>query len=370
MEQHMNHPGNNPCEPTGSFCKTHRAAINGDNMCRVRRAWRQETIACLICGVEEPKRDALALNTEVVRYKGQLQPPIVSAEFASIWLKVAKSNPGTEAICVKCGCVVNAAVCDQKGNRGRVRVRPDAELPVRTFAIIVPFVSKSADSEIARQATPVPQSAVVAPDNPFVASVSAMQPWRPKNAVEVANAILDTDTHYGIERAAKRPRADGGKGQDTQCVVAANHGPCESWGDWREMRTVAMPTSDGSPPKAYYPFCAKCQAECEKAGIAFGPVLFQIVTGRDPAEARRAEAPRQDSVTPIGSAYPARMRDHDGRVVGRTGKTAAKRDRQRARIAEREEEARKAAAARAAAKPDKPSAEERKAAKDAAKGRR
>lgn len=367
-------PGSNPCEPVGSFCRIHQGSINGDGLCRIRRAWVTTMTLCAVCGNEEPKGIALTLNAELIRLKDQLQRPTVNAEYLATWLKVAKSAPGRDTICTDCADKLYAAVHDGQGNHAMVRLREDVEGAVRTFMILVRLQPSPAQQrQPARRPTPAITAAAVAVTRPLArtpisapAPKPAPQPWQPASAVEVARAILSR--RYGIERAGKRPRTDGGKGQETQCVVAANHGPCDNWGDWYDMHTLSMPSHDGSPPKAHYPFCGKCQAECEAAGIEFGPVLYRAVTGKDPAQARRSEAPRYDNVVPIVSAR--KTRDHDGRVIGHTGKTARKRHGQQAKIAAREEEASKAAAERAKAKPDKPSKEERDAAKRAAKGRR
>ena len=41
-------PGSNPCEAVGSFCRIHQGSINGDGMCRIRRAWVQSMIICIV----------------------------------------------------------------------------------------------------------------------------------------------------------------------------------------------------------------------------------------------------------------------------------------------------------------------------------
>lgn len=356
-------PGSNPCEPVGSFCRIHQGSLNGDGMCRIRRAWMESMVICVICGVEESKTLALTLNRAVVTRKHDLQKPRVSGAYLATWIKVASSKPGKDGICTDCASQLSTQVQGGEGDPGRLRVREEVPGAVRTVSILMPLMSHTMPQRPPiRRPTPATVATAVAVAAPAASAPIAATPapasepsWTPQSALDVACAILER--REGLRRADKRPRTEG-KGSETQCMVAANAPRlCQSWGDWYEMRTVSMPTRDGSPPRAHFPFCSACQKVCEDGGIQFGPTLFQMITGHDPAEARRAPL-SADAVR-----QPSHQIDSDGRRVGHTGKTERKRTSQLAKRAEREEEARKAAEARTAANAGKPSKEERRRAR-------
>lgn len=133
-----------------------------------------------------------------------------------------------------------------------------------------------------------------------------------RSADEVAEAILGDQW---LKHTAKRPRADG-RGQETQCVVAANAPQlCNRWGDWTEMPTASAPARDGGAiARAHYGFCPQCAQVCAENALTLGPPLRQMITGvaSRPAVQRTPAPPTK----PHESAHPVKPSDTHGKPTG------------------------------------------------------
>lgn len=245
-------------------------------------------LTCVGCGRHFGYTKAKTLDERLISHKRDLVPPTVSAELAPLWLKVARSEPGKDAVCPDCVAKIGDGI-------GTIHVKKGTIAGIVGIRPLVEFRS------------PKEQSVEKPKTVPFELKPGSAYP----PAVQIAMAIKEG-------KHPKFARFDRRKGTLTPCIVSFNvPSACDRSEDWRTMRTLQSPKD----PRAFFAFCDTCReivSKCLNGSTQFGVTLFEAITGKKPEERREEPPPPDDNIVrfpvePVAEVVPIeRARERRG----------------------------------------------------------